>query len=160
MYYLTAKGILFLWRRQIFEPKFQYARCMELTKASHFPKDKRNSPGVLCLSGVSNGILKMTLFFLIHDDFFKGKKARKMIGSDRHCLGKKKKTLLFPVIITHMKGLCHYLPNTLRNLVTDCFQHSENYVMVCVLGANWTLRLTPLTLKASLLCPQLERLGL
>ena len=68
---------------------------MELTKASHFPKDKRNSPGVLCLSGVSNGILKMTLFFLIHGDFFKGKKARKMIGSDRHCLGKKKKNSSF-----------------------------------------------------------------
>lgn len=59
-----------------------------------------------------------------------------------------------------MKGLCHYLPNILRNLATDCFQHSENYVMVCVLGANWTLRLTPLTLKASLLCPQLKRQGL
>ena len=32
--------------------------------------------------------------------------------------------------------------------------------MVCVLGANWTLTLTPLTLKASLLCPLLKRQGL
>lgn len=57
-----------------------------------------------------------------------------MIGRDRHCLEEKKKPLLFPVIITHMKGLCHYLPNILRNLATDCFQDSENYVMVWYWG--------------------------
>ena len=51
---------------------------MELTKASYFPKDKRNSPGLLCLSGVPNGILEMPLLFLVHGDFFlKDKKREK-----------------------------------------------------------------------------------